>query len=94
MHNDDVVIVDTLASHRSPKAATILKHTGAWLLFLPPCRPDLNPIEIACAKLKTLIRQAARTYDQLWQAVGQVCGLFKNEACYTFFKIAGKAYPL
>jgi len=25
---------------------------GAWLLFLPPYSPDLNPIEMAFAKLK------------------------------------------
>ncbi|MFN3157369.1 transposase [Marivita cryptomonadis] len=25
---------------------------GAWFLFLPPYSPDLNPIEMAFAKLK------------------------------------------
>ncbi|WP_103174349.1 transposase [Paracoccus sp. SY] len=46
---------------------------GAWLLFLPPYSPDLNPIEMAFAKLKALIRRAAaRTYEALWHAVGQV----------------------
>jgi hypothetical protein len=39
---------------------------------------------MAFAKIKTLIRKAAaRTYDQLWQAVGNVCNLFKDEECYT-----------
>ena len=50
----------------------------------------LNPIEMAFAKLKALIRKAAaRTYDQLWKAVGHVCDLFKEEECYNFFKAAG-----
>ena len=45
---------------------------------------------MAFAKLKSLIRKAAaRTYDQLWKAVGHVCGLFKEEECYNFFKAAG-----
>ena len=74
LHKGDVVILDNLATHRSPKAAAILKDIGAWFLFLPPYSPDLNPIEMAFAKLKTLIRKAAaRTCDQLWQAVGHVC---------------------
>ena len=48
---------------------------------------------MAFAKIKTLIRKAAaRTYDQLWQAVGSVCNIFKDEECYNFFKAAGKAY--
>jgi transposase len=90
LHKGDVVILDNLAAHRSPKAAAILKDIGAWFLFLPPYSPDLNPIEMAFAKLKALIRKAAaRTYDQLWKAVGQVCDLFTEEECYNFFKAAG-----
>ena len=103
LHKGDVVILDTLATHRSPKAAAILKDIGAWFLFLPPYSPDLNPpygdcmqsptgqrIEMAFAKLKALIRKAAaRSYDQLWKAVGHVCDLFKEQECYNFFKAAG-----
>ena len=63
---------------------------GAWFLFLPPYSPDLNPIEMAFAKLKALIRRAAaRTYDELWQAVGHVCNIFTDEEYYNFFKAAG-----
>jgi len=86
----DVVILDNLSSHKSPRAAQTLKDIGAWFLFLPPYSPDLNPIEMAFSKLKTLIRKlAARTYDQLWQALGHVCQLFSDEECYNFFKAAG-----
>lgn len=90
LRKGDVVVLDNLSSHKSPKAAQILKDIGAWFLFLPPYSPDLNPIEMAFSKLKTLIRKAAaRTYDQLWQAVGHVCDLFSDEECYNFFKAAG-----
>jgi len=42
---------------------------------------------MAFAKLKTLItKAAARTCDQLWQAVDSI---FKEEECYNFFKAAG-----
>jgi transposase len=86
----DVVILDNLSSHKSPAAAAALRDVGAWFLFLPPYSPDLNPIEMAFAKLKALIRKAAaRTYDQLWAAVGQVCDLFSDEECYNYFKAAG-----
>jgi transposase len=90
LHKSDVVILDNLSSHKSPKAAQTLRDIGAWFLFLPPYSPDLNPIEMAFSKLKTLLRKAAaRTYDQLWQAVGHVCNLFSDEECYNFFKAAG-----
>lgn len=86
----DVIILDNLSSHKSPKAAQTMRAVGAWFLFLPPYSPDLNPIEMAFAKLKALIRRAAaRTYDDLWRAAGHVCDLFTDEECYNFFKAAG-----
>jgi transposase len=30
----------------------MLRDIGCWFLPLPPCSPDLNPIEMAFAKLK------------------------------------------
>lgn len=86
----DVIVLDNLSSHKSPTAAAALKDVGAWFLFLPPYSPDLNPIEMAFAKLKALIRRAAaRTYDDLWRAIGDVCHLFNEDECFNFFKAAG-----
>lgn len=86
----DVIILDNLSSHKSPKAAEAMHAIGAWFLFLPPCSPELNPIEKAFAKLKALIcRAAARTYNDLWRTVGHVCDLLTEEECFNFFKAAG-----
>ena len=57
LQQGDVVILDNLASHKSEKAEAILKQRGAWFLFLPPYSPDLNPIEMAFAKLKAHLRR-------------------------------------
>ena len=54
----DVVILDNLSTHKSPRAAQALKDRGCWFLFLPPYSPDLNPIEQAFAKLKAHLRKA------------------------------------
>jgi transposase len=84
-----VVILDNLSTHRSPRAAAALRKRGCWLLFLPPYSPDLNPIEQAFAKLKAHLRRiAARTYDDLVAAVGDVCSLFQPAECRNFFKAA------
>ena len=88
----DVVILDNLAVHKSQKAAHALQARGAWFLFLPPYSPDLNPIEMAFSKLKAHLRAAAaRTFDALWQAVGDVCDLYNPDECWNFFKAAGYA---
>lgn len=87
----DVVILGNLSAHRSKVAAGILNETGAWFPFLPKYSPDLDPMEMAFSKLKALTRKvAARTYDELWQAVGNVCGLFTPGECHNFFAAAGQ----
>jgi transposase len=86
----DVVILDNLASHKSEKAKSVLKRRGAWFLFLPPYSPDLNPIEMAFAKLKAHLRRIkARTIDALWKAVGSICDLYSPEECWNYLKEAG-----
>ena len=59
LRRGDVVILDNLPAHKSIYAAEVLKSVGAGFLFLPPYSTDLNPIEMAFSKLKTLIRKAA-----------------------------------
>lgn len=86
----DVVIWDNLNVHKSPRAAEAIKARGAVVLFLPRYSPDLNPIEKAFSKLKTLLRKAkARTYEDLWKAVGHVCSLFTPQECWNYFRSTG-----
>ena len=88
----DVVILDNLSSHKSEKASAILKQCGAWFLFTPSYSPDLNPIEMAFAKLKAHLRQiGARTIDALWQAIGGICDLYSPQECWNYLKEAGYA---
>lgn len=86
----DVVIMDNLAAHKSSKAEAAIRARGAWVLFLPPYSPDLNPIEMAFAKLKAHLRaRAIRTIDALWMAIGDICRLFSTEECKNYFTAAG-----
>ena len=86
----DVVILDNVAFHKSKKAEQLVRERGAWLLFLPPYSPDLNPIEMAYSKLKSLLRKhAARTFDAISDALGNICDLFTANECRNFFKAAG-----
>ena len=85
-----IVVADNLSSHKSNRVFELLRAQGNDLIFLPPYSPDLNPIEMAFSKLKTLIRKAAaRTYDALWKTAGAVCDLFQPQECKNSFKAAG-----
>ena len=88
----DVVIMDNLASHKSPTVRAAIEAAGAELRFLPPYSPDLNPIENAFSKLKALLRKAAeRTVDGLWNAIGTLIDRFTPTECANFFTAAGYA---
>jgi transposase len=64
----------------------------AWGLFLPRYSPDLNPIDMAFSKRKTLLRKKkARTYDDLWKSIGAVCEIFSQQECRSYFTKAGCA---
>ena len=85
--------MDNLSSHKSGRAETIIRAKGAWLLFLPPYSPDLNPIEMAFSKLKSYLRKtAARTIDDLWKAIGNICALFTTEECSNYVTAAGYGF--
>ncbi|MDW8315613.1 MAG: transposase [Rhodovarius sp.] len=56
----DTVMLDTLGSHRVRGVREAIKAAGARLLYLPPYSPELNPIGQPFAKMKALLRTAAR----------------------------------
>ena len=88
----DIVILDNLSSHKGPEAMRLVEEQGAKMLFLPAYSPDLNPIEMAFAKLKALLRKAAeRTRDTLWPRIGALLDLFPPDECQNYIRHAGYA---
>jgi len=73
----DVVVLDNLAAHKVDGVRQAIAAAGAFVLYLPPYSPDLNPIEQLFAKLKALLRKAAaRTKEALWSTIGSMLGSF------------------
>ena len=88
----DMVVVDNLASHRRPDIRAAIRQAGAKLFFLPKYSPDLNPIEQVSAKLKHRLRKAAaRTKNDVTQAIGNLLDSYTPEECTNYFKNAGYA---
>jgi len=80
---------DLVASHKVSGVEAAITACGAELLYLPAYSPDLNPIEMAFSKLKALLRQAAaRTWDQLLQAIAEALNSFSPQQCSNFLRHA------
>jgi len=65
-----IVVMDNLRQHHSERVRQAIEARGAELWFLPSYSPDLNPIEEAFSKVKTLLRTAAaREHEALVSAI-------------------------
>ncbi len=88
----DIVIMDNLGSHKGKAIRRAIRSAGAKLLFLPKYSPDLNPIEQAFAKLKTLLRKLdPRSVEATWKGIGQLLDAFSADECANYFRNAGYA---
>jgi len=92
LRQGDVVVLDNLGSHKGVAVRRAIRAAGAHLLFLPPYSPDLNPIEMAFAKLKTLLRKAnERSIAAVWNRIGSLLDQFDPAECASYIRHAGYA---
>src|SRR4051794_34421311 len=91
----DVVMMDNLVCHKRTEVRAVIEAAGASVRYLPPYSPDLNPIELAFAKLKRLLRDAGeRTVAGLWDFLGRALDAFGPEECRNYFRHEGYRPPL
>ena len=90
LHQDDIVILDNLGSHKAPAIRNTIRAAGARLFFLPAYSPDLNPIEQVFAKLKHLLRKAAeRSKEAVWRRIGSLLDQFSPQECENYLRNSG-----
>ncbi len=90
LRRGDVVVLDNLPAHKVAGIREAITARRAQLFYLPPYSLDMNPIEMAFAKLKALLRQApARTVHDLVQRIGNLLDRFHPTECANFFHAAG-----
>ena len=89
----DIVVMDNLGSHKGQAVRQAIRAADAKLFFLPKYSPDLNPIEQLFAKLKHLLRTAAaRNFDTVCVAIGQLLDSFTPQECANYFVNSGYAH--
>lgn len=90
LSSGDIVVMDNLPAHKRSQIRVAIEAVGAQLMYLPPYSPDLNPIEMAFAKLKAALRKAAaRSLQALWTAIADALTNFTPQDCINFFAAAG-----
>ena len=85
-----VVILDNLSAHKPARVRELIECRGCELIYLPAYSPDLNPIEEAFAKIKSILRQAAaRTKDALVEVLGEALSAISAQDARGYFEHAG-----
>lgn len=52
-----VAVMDNCSIHHADSVKKLFQQAGILLIFLPPYSPDLNPIELAFAKVKRSLKE-------------------------------------
>ncbi len=90
LEKGQVVVMDNLSAHKGPRVRELIKERGCELLYLPPYSPDLNPIEEAFSKIKSLLRKAgARSREGLVEAMGRAISAVTGRDAKGFFEHRG-----
>jgi transposase len=86
----DIVLMDNLPVHKVAGVREAIEAAGATLVYLPKYSPDLNPIEQAFAKLKSILRSvAARTGRAVRHAIRKALRAFSPEECAAYIRNSG-----
>lgn len=92
LRRGDIVVLDNLGIHDDPEVLEAITRRGARIEFLPPYSPDLNPIEPAWGKMKSMLRAAkARVFETLIWAVDEALSAITPNDCRGWFQHAGYA---
>ncbi len=90
LKHGDIVIMDNLSSHKGCEIKEIIESTGAFVKYLPPYSPDLNPIEMMWSKVKAYLRKAkARTKELLYEKIGKALKQISAKDAEAWFKHCG-----
>jgi len=90
----DVVCWDNINMHKNAMVIAAVENAGAEILRLPRYSPDLNPIEAAWAKVKTLVRRAMpKNVGELKVAIRRALHRVRSSDALGWLKYCGFPLP-
>jgi transposase len=90
----DIVVMDNLPPHKTPRVISAIEAVGAEVWLLPPYSPDLNPIEKMWSKIKAYLRKVkARTKEALFDAIRAALLTVTASDAFNWFASCGYIQP-
>ena len=92
LSSGELVVCDNLSSHKCTGVKELIQSAGANIIYLPPYSPDLNPIEMAFAKIKAYMRaNCPTTFEDIMSRLKEALDSFDATICSNLFKHANYA---
>jgi transposase len=86
----EIVFMDNCSIHKMEEIEEVIEARGAWVIFLPPYSPDLNPIENCWSKIKTILRSLKpRAIEDLLDALAKAFSSVTIQDIMGWFKHCG-----
>ncbi len=90
LRKGDIVVMDNLSVHKVRGVRELIESAGARVLYLPPYSPDLNPIELTWAKVKSRLRAVgANSVELLNTVIGRALDAIDEALCRRWFSHCG-----
>jgi transposase len=90
LNRGDLVFMDNCPIHKMDEIEDLIEACGAWVLFLPPYSPDLNPIEHGWSKVKTRLRALKpRTLEEVLTALVDAFATVTEQDIREWFRHCG-----
>lgn len=90
-----VLVLDNASIHKGGNIAKLVEKAGCTLLYLPPYSPDFNPIELAWAYVKKIIRRIGpRENDARERALTDALAAIPDTLARACFKHCGYLQPI
>jgi transposase len=91
----EIVLLDNVKFHHSPRAIELIEAAGAEVMHLPAYSPDFNPIEECISKIKSILRWLkARTKRKLANALAKAMNMVSIDDICGWFAHCGYTYSL
>jgi transposase len=92
LKRNDIVVMDNLQAHKVAGVLEAIEKARATVRYLPKYSPDLNPIELAYSKFKSVLRTVAeRTVPGLYRTIRSFVPQLGARECANYFRHAGYA---
>ena len=93
---NSVLVCDNAKVHKGRRVQQLCDEKGVMLIFLPPYCPELNPIELCFAAIKSCLRKSqamSLTSDPEWEVQQTAAEVMSRDLCSSLYQHCGYNMP-